>query len=145
MQTPLDYTLWTYAKEQGKITVGVETFQEQMDILAHIPLDNQIKQLKEIAKQPAAFRRQIMKAAELYEQEDIRQLYKLVKKSSGELRKLMIYDRNVIMAKRIARMVAENTGCFAVGAGHLAGQNGIIKLLKAEGFKMKPLKKLVAV
>jgi uncharacterized protein YbaP (TraB family) len=145
MQSPLDHTLWAYAKEQGKITVGVETFQEQMDILDHIPLDNQIKQLKGIAKNPEAFRREIMKAAELYEQEDIQKLYKLVKKSTGELRKLMLYDRNVIMAERIARMAAENSGCFAVGAGHLAGQKGVIKLLKAEEFQVKPFKKSVEV
>ncbi|PHQ77476.1 MAG: hypothetical protein COB75_03115 [Idiomarina sp.] len=29
---------------------------------------------------------------------------------------------------------------FAFGAGHLGGDNGLIKLLKKEGFKVKPLK-----
>jgi len=28
---------------------------------------------------------------------------------------------------------------FAVGAGHLCGENGLIALLKREGFKLKPI------
>ncbi|MBK7007834.1 MAG: TraB/GumN family protein [Saprospiraceae bacterium] len=29
---------------------------------------------------------------------------------------------------------------FAVGAGHLAGSNGVIHLLRKEGYKVKPVK-----
>lgn len=33
----------------------------------------------------------------------------------------------------------ENTMFFAVGAGHLAGENGVIKLLRRAGYTLKPL------
>ncbi len=141
MQSSLDETLWLYAKEKEKVTLGVETFQEQLDILDQIPLEYQIKQLKEIAKNVSKFRKEIISMAKLFEKEDISKLYKKVKKSSGALRKIMLYDRNINMADRMAKMMEENTSCFAIGAGHLSGKKGVIKLLKDKGLKVKPVLK----
>lgn len=141
MQSSLDESLWNYAKENGKITLGVETFQEQMDILENIPLDYQIKQLKEMAKNVSKFRKQILFIAHLFEEEKIAQLYKNVKKSTGSLRKLMLFDRNVKMANRIGKIALENSIFAAVGAGHLGGSKGVLRLLKKDGFKVKALLK----
>ncbi|MFT5765358.1 MAG: hypothetical protein ACI8X3_002795, partial [Saprospiraceae bacterium] len=41
----LDATLWQFAKEQQKITVGIESFEEQIEILGEISLDYQVKGL----------------------------------------------------------------------------------------------------
>ncbi len=141
MQSSLDESLWNYAKEKEKICLGVETFQEQLDILAKIPLDYQVKQLKEIAKNVSRFQKSILKMAGLYEKENIAQLFKSVKKSSGTLRKLMLYDRNAIMAERMEKMIEENATCFAIGAGHLSGKKGLIKLLKDRGLRVNPVLK----
>jgi uncharacterized protein len=34
----------------------------------------------------------------------------------------------------------EKSLTIAVGAGHLAGEKGVIKLLRKEGFKVRPVK-----
>jgi uncharacterized protein YbaP (TraB family) len=37
--------------------------------------------------------------------------------------------------------LTKKSSCFiAVGAGHLAGENGLIRLLRNQGFSVKPLK-----
>ncbi len=139
MQSSLDQTLWAYAKGEDRIMMGIETFQEQMDILGMIPMDYQLKQLKEIAKHTQRFRQQILHTAQLFEEENIQQLYKSTKKSIGPIRKLMLYDRNVKMADRVEKIASEQSLCFAVGAGHLWGKKGLIKLLKTKGFILKPV------
>ncbi len=139
MQSSLDATLWEYAKQQEKTTIGIETLGEQMEILEHIPLSYQIKQLKDLAKNIAKFKKQIIKTTELYQEEDIQKLYKKVNKSLGSLKKLMLVDRNILMAERLSKIVEETSICFAVGAGHLSGKKGLIKLLKNKGYQLKPI------
>lgn len=140
MQSSLDVTLWEYAKKKERIMMGIETFAEQMEILGLIPMDYQLKQLKEIAKNTKTFKKQIKQTANAFEAENIQQLYKSVKKSAGKIKKLMLYNRNEKMAERVAKIIEEQPLCFAVGAGHLPGEKGLIKLLKNEGFKVKPVR-----
>jgi hypothetical protein len=40
----------------------------------------------------------------------------------------------------IAEMTAKQQTFIAVGAGHLPGEKGVIKLLIAEGYTLKPLR-----
>lgn len=140
MQSSLDESLWNYARESEKVMMGIETFEEQMAILDLIPMEYQIKQLKELAKNTKRFRRQITKTAQLFEEENITQLYKSVKKSTGKLRNVMLYDRNIKMAERVSKIVEEQSLCFAVGAGHLLGKKGLVSLLKEEEYKVKPVR-----
>lgn len=139
MQLSLDESLWTYARESEKVMMGIETFGEQMEILDGIPMEYQLKQLKELAKNTKKFRNQIISTATLFADENIEQLYKSVKKSTGKLRKIMLYDRNAKMAERVSKIAEEKSICFAVGAGHLLGKKGLVKLLKDEGYKVKPV------
>ncbi|MGB0863917.1 MAG: TraB/GumN family protein [Saprospiraceae bacterium] len=37
-------------------------------------------------------------------------------------------------------MVQEQTLFCAIGAGHLSGKKGVLKLLKDKGYKVKPVK-----
>jgi uncharacterized protein len=57
-----------------------------------------------------------------------------------DYRKLMIYDRNIIMANRMVGLSEENSCFFAIGAAHLPGQKGVMALLKRQGYKIVPVK-----
>ena len=135
----LDETLFLFAKEKNKILLGIETFEEQLEIMSKIPIENQVKNLLKSFKSAKQFRKQVLKLAALYEKADIQQLYKSTKKSSGSERKLLLYDRNKIMADRIANMMGEQTIVCAIGAAHLAGKKGVLRLLKQKGLKIKPM------
>ena len=135
----LDETLWRFAAENGRILRGIETFEEQVTILNKMSLEEQVKGLKDLASNFSKFRRQLMGMARLYEQADIQKLYKAAKKTVKGSRHLLLYDRNEIMANRIADMAKEMTLCAAIGAGHLAGQKGVLRLLKNLGFQVKPV------
>ncbi len=138
----LDESLFQFAKEEGKVLLGIETFEEQLDIMAKIPVENQLKSMLKTFKSFKQFRKQVLKMAELYEKADIQQLYKSSKKSTGSERKLLLYDRNKIMAERIALMASEQTIVCAIGAAHLAGKKGVLRYLKMQGLAVKPVENI---
>lgn len=53
--------------------------------------------------------------------------------------KYMLTERNHNWAERLPKMMAKETNFFAVGAAHLVGENGIIHLLRAKGYQVKPI------
>ncbi len=135
----LDEYLWQQAAKLQLNRRGVETLDEQIQTLHAIPLDLQFKQLKGVSENVKKYRQQMLQIADIYAQQDLHRLYKITKKQSGVLRKLLIYNRNTIMAERIAISASQQPSFFAVGAGHLAGQKGILHLLKGKNFYIKPI------
>ncbi len=134
----LDETLWHFAKTNDKILRGIETFDEQLEVLKKMSFEDQLKGLKEIASNFSKFRKQLLKMAQLYEKADIAKMYKAAKETAKGGRKLLLYDRNEIMAQRIQELISNNTACVAIGAGHLSGKKGVLRLLKQKGFVVKP-------
>ncbi len=135
----LDETLWRFASENGKILRGIETLDEQIEVLNKMSLDEQIKGLKDMTTHFPKFRRQLLSMAKLYEEADIEKLYKAARRSTKGSRRLLLFDRNEKMAQRIADFAKETSLCAAIGAGHLAGKKGVLRLLKNAKFEVKPI------
>ncbi len=139
MPFALDQHLWQYALGHHKKMRGIETFQEQLEILQKIPLEQQISALLATGQQVSRHRRNLLKMAKWYEQGDIHQLYQASRRGAHGLRRLLLYDRNERMARRIAWMAREETTFCAVGAAHLAGMKGVLRLLKQMSVKVNPV------
>jgi len=135
----LDHFLWEYAQAKNMKMYGLESAEDQAYIMQNIPLDYQIKAFKSMVSNVSKFRKDALKLAEYYASGDLQKLYKSARKSMGGLRKLMIYDRNAIMADKILEKVDEGTVFAAIGAAHLSGKKGVLKLLKDVGYKVKPI------
>lgn len=138
-QLPLDSYLWRYAEQEEKQLVGIESYQEQINILKSIPIDYQLKSLMGIGKNVKKYRRQILSLTRYYENSELSKLYKSGKASLGKLRKLLLYRRNKVMGERIAKLISQNSVFCSIGAGHLAGNKGVLKILKSKGFTLKPV------
>jgi len=131
----LDAFLWSEATNLKLLCDGLETLEEQVDILNSLDIEVQINMLKKVAKNISKFKKSIQKTGDLYVKEDITQLYKKTKKSLGPFRKIMLYQRNELMANRI--FAHSDKSCFyAIGAAHLAGNKGVISILKKKGLKL---------
>lgn len=59
---------------------------------------------------------------------------------SEEENKKLIDDRNINWVKQLPDLIKNNSCFVAVGALHLPGNKGLIKLLKNEGYKVIPVK-----
>ncbi len=137
----LDEFLWNYAIAEGKEMLGIETIEAQMAILKKIDLKFQINSLLTIGKNYKNFRHNTLKLNELYLKGDIHQLHQSTKKGIGKMRKILLYDRNEHMANRIDAIASQKSFFCAIGAGHLSGKKGVLRLLKLKGWKVSPVKK----
>jgi len=134
----LDEHLWQYAKENGKPTSGLESYDEQLNILHSIEVPPLYRQLLEISRNPRSIRKHADKSLDLYINGKIHQLYKLSKASMQHLRKKVIYERNQKMLSVIDHLDLSTQFFITVGAGHLSGKFGLLSLLKKAGWKVKP-------
>ena len=139
MPYSLDETLWQIAQASGKTCTGVETFAEQMDIVRRIPLKTHAQNLASLLKKPTRYRRHIRKMTEWYQRGDVTQIARAAKRDAKGLRRILIYERNELMARRFAGIAAAQPLFCAVGAGHLSGQKGVLRLLKKAGFVVRPV------
>ena len=135
----MDKSLWQVAKEKGKILKGIETFEEQLDLLERIPIKYQMKNLVSIVKNIGKYKRQLLHLGEIYDAGNMQKLHKVSKKGLGPIRKFMLTDRNEVMANRIIDIAVEDPLFCVIGAGHLAGKNGVLRLLKQKQLTVKPI------
>jgi uncharacterized protein YbaP (TraB family) len=135
----MDSELFLKAKELGKELDGIETFEEQLSILNKIPLKYQIKGLLKTVKNIKQSRKKLLKITSIYETGDVHKIHKVAKKGMGRMRQLMLYDRNKIMAQRIIEKTSKKTVFCAIGAGHLGGKKGVLRLLKSNGLSITPI------
>lgn len=136
----LDETLWHHARSLGKTTTGVETFTDQLATLRKIPFEQHLKGLTWLLKNYGRQKRRLHKMMNWYAAGEIQQLYKAAKKDAKGMRHVLLYERNRLMVKRFGEIANEQSLFCAVGAGHLAGGKGMLRLLKKAGFKVKPVK-----
>lgn len=139
MPFALDQHLWQFAQERGKKMAGIETLDEQIQTLQSIPLDYQIQALLSIQKNISRHRKSLLKATDWYKNGRIDQLYRSSRQGLHGLRSLLLYNRNQLMATRIRDMVNMQTSFCAVGAAHLWGKYGVIRLLKNDQIKVTPV------
>lgn len=135
----LDETLWRYAKSLGKETAGVETFSGQIETLHRIPFKQHVKSLTWLLKNRSRHKKRLQKMLQCYARADIQTLYQSAKKDAKGMRKALLFRRNKLMAKRFAEISAVRSLFCAVGAGHLAGGKGMLRILKQAGFLIKPV------
>ncbi|MEO1409734.1 MAG: TraB/GumN family protein [Bacteroidota bacterium] len=139
MPHSLDESLWRHARSQGKVLLGLETYAQQAAVVQRIPLDYQVKALRDIGKNFRSFRRQLLRMTELYARADLQQLCRQARKNAGGLREILLYQRNHHMAARIEAINHEHSLCCAIGAGHLAGKRGVLRQLKKRGYQLRPI------
>lgn len=135
----MDFHLFRHAKNQGKQMHYLESQYDQIGLFHRIPIDYQIRSLRQLGRQPAKAKRQLWSLLEDYSRGRTRQLYQKSKRQLGKMRHLLLYQRNIHMAQTIAEDLSEKSGFVGVGAAHLYGYQGILRILKYSGFKIQPL------
>ena len=132
-----DETLWRHAQSEGKSLHGIESVDQQFQVFHKMTFEQQVKSLHQISKNVTNYRQSLNKMAQLYQSGEIAILHRVAKKSLGSIRKLMLYDRNEIMADRIYELMEMQSTFFTIGAGHLWGAKGVLRLLKQKGVEVR--------
>ena len=137
-----EMSLMGLAKKQKSEVVGLETVEEQMAVFDSIPYTDQAKMLVTLMDSLPQARQEFGKMVEVYKKQDLAGLYNLTLESDFELenqQEVLLTNRNKRWIPIIEKQIAEKPTFVAVGAGHLGGEEGVIALLRKEGFSVVPV------
>lgn len=141
----LDMMLYFNAQAQGKPVYGLETAEEQLAIFDTLELDEQVILLEETLDQLRIMPALLEKMHQLYLKRNLTEImnfsyeYMSSEKHQRIIDKFMGYivdQRNLTMLERMKSRLKEGNAFIAVGALHLPGERGLLKLLEQEGFKV---------
>jgi len=129
--------------QYGKEIKGLETTQFQASIFDSIPYEKQAKDLVNYIDSIDDYKKVNEEMVEVYKRQDLKKMDELVHKSDpgmDQYMDLLLYGRNRSWVQQMPTLMAGRSLLFAVGAGHLPGDQGVINLLRKKGFKVTPMK-----
>lgn len=131
------------ARELGKLTGGLDEPEVQLAALKAISLKDQAKSLYETALNPKKSAKELNKMYEVYKSQDVEAIYKYIADADefSSLNDPLLIVRN---KRWVQKMKEEMFGSgeklfIAVGAAHLGGPEGLISLLRSEGYNVNPV------
>lgn len=130
------------AKNLGKEVTGLESAQEQIQLLDKIPNDTITAEIMRTIRGEDEQGDDLIALMDAYHNQDIETVHSFITKENipgGEL-SMFIDERNEKWIERMEERMEQNPVFFAVGAGHLWGENGVINLLKVAGYTVEPVK-----
>lgn len=129
------------AIKRGKKLVGLESAKEVMSSLDSITLKEQAKMLVDYFKNKNVYDRQYDSIIELYRSQKLQSLYSfyLKEKVPEAFNKNLLNERNLKFSKKIIALLKTQPIFCAVGALHLPGETGLIKLLRDNGYTVTPI------
>ena len=141
----VDMELMKIANDQKEEVYGLETIEDQLVVFDKIPYKVQAEELVKTAKTNLADEKNEMKEMlAVYKSENIEKMLALTKdsknKMTADFESDLLVKRNQNWIPIIAKVAKDKPTFFGVGAAHLAGENGVIKLLRKEGFKVQAVK-----
>ncbi len=131
-----------FAEANEKTTGGLETIEFQISVFDSIPYAAQaemlIESIRSEEEQSGVFQQMI----ELYQSQDIDALYSVIgdeETGAGDYEDILVKDRNERWMSGMREYMKTGPTFFAVGAGHLGGPHGVIRLLRKDGFVVTPV------
>jgi uncharacterized protein YbaP (TraB family) len=119
-----------------------ETLYNYFRVFDHLPDSVMAEMIMDGIRHPEKADAMNVEMYQLYRAQDVEGLAKLINNSeemAGATDALLSKRNNNWIPVMEAKM-KDKVCFFAVGAGHLGGENGVIALLQAAGYKLIPIK-----
>jgi len=152
-QTPFaqDLLLKAKAEELDKRVLGLESPQEHFGVMDNLTTEEQLQMLRAVLKRSQKQKEndfeRLMKAYLAGDAEQVANMDDAMTQGVlpaalwQRMRVKLLDERNVLMAERSLEQAKQGRVFIAVGAAHLAGNDGLINAFRQAGFKLTPLKK----
>lgn len=131
------------ARENGMKIRGLETVAEQMQIFDDLTREQQAEMVMSSVRNPNEGIEMTRETMQVYASQEVDSLYMMIEEQ-GEIfsdeQAAFLDDRNKRWIPQIEVYIKENRTFIAVGAGHLGGPNGVIRLLEERGYTLTPIR-----
>lgn len=140
-----DEEIMKIMKKDNKEVFGLETLKDQTFIFDTIPYSVQVKAIVNNIKDDRAGSKQgFKKMFKMYDEKDIeafeQNIRTSVNKTYSDYADIILSHRNKKWIPKIEEAAKAKPTLFAFGVTHLAGKEGVIKLLRKKGYKVEAVK-----
>ena len=143
----IDNHFQTLALQNGKSVKGFETVDFQMGVLYDVPLEKQVDDLMCLVDNFEEAQKMANRITTAYFTQNLQQIDEVLEEESEmncgtteEDEETLIYNRNRNWVEMMPEMMAEQPTLFVVGAAHLCGEKGVLKLLEGAGYTVEGMK-----
>lgn len=129
------------AKKANKEITGLESPEEQIKLFDRLSSDSIANNIIKYIKGESSETDNYDALITAYSNQDIEALYSYIQNDSMAIDDMdqFLDERNKHWIYKMIDKMEQRSIFFAVGAGHLWGENGLIQLLRNEGYKVTPL------
>ncbi len=129
------------AKAKNMDLKGLETIEYQMRVFDTIPFKIQADMLKNMLYHLDSAKLQFNEMISVYQSKDVNAMQQLTTNDPefGRYDAMMLKNRNHNWIPVMMEAMQKLPTFFAVGAAHLGGINGVIYLLRQQGYKVEPI------
>ena len=129
--------LMKITKEQNEEVFGLEKVEDQMKVFDAIPYQDQADELlKTVKGDLEKDKKELDEMMTIYQNKDIEGMLKIMtdsdNKITSENQDVLLNNRNKNWIPVMIKTMKDKPTFFGVGAGHLAGEEGIIKMLRKQ-------------
>ena len=139
----MELVIMKESKEQKKEINGLETAEFQAGLFDSIPYENQAHDLVNYIDSLQEYKKMTRELAQVYLKQDLGKIDELTRNgdpSVGNYLDLLLYGRNRKWVNSLNSLMSQKSLLIAVGAGHLPGEQGLINLLRKQGYVVVPVK-----
>ena len=136
--------LMKITKEQNEEIFGLEKAEDQMKVFDEISYQDQADELlKTVKDNLEKDKKEFQEMITIYQNKDIEGMLKMMSDSDNKItsenQDILLNDRNKKWIPIMIKIMKDKPTFFGVGAGHLAGEEGVIKLLRKQGYKVEAI------
>lgn len=142
-KTGMEEVIMNEARKTKKEIKGLETMKFQAAVFDSIPYELQARELMKYVDSASYFAAVSKRLSDAYLQQDLKKISQLMNSSDNAIldyMDMLLYSRNRNWVVQLKNLMSQNKLLIAVGAGHLPGEQGVLELLKKEGYKVKPVR-----
>jgi uncharacterized protein YbaP (TraB family) len=141
--TYLDMYIYQTARKFGKRAAGLEDYELQSKLMIEAKNASALEKEKKKLDMEGMSNYELMdKIEEAYRKGNMNELDSLEQFSmnSKAYWDIFLYERNNIHAKGIDSIIKAGSSVFAaIGAAHLAGERGVIEMMRSMGYTLQPI------
>jgi uncharacterized protein len=144
-QVAMEQVIMEEAQKNKKKIEGLETTAYQMSIFDSIPYKEQAQQLLKMVADDGKSAASVKEFADMmkaYKEQDLKKLADMINSDAEGLAKyqdILLNNRNRNWVAKLKTAMVNHSLIVAVGAGHLPGDQGVIKLLQKAGYTVEAL------